>query len=352
MNAEQFAHLLELLHANTFTKENFTPMLDELRKLTNSGIALLVKNAQEKSIELSLSDANSGSRELMEQYAYDLAQGLHCHYACQFPHGKLVKLSCEVCKKIRAEHPSENYKHLDSRYICGACINTTQSRLAFAVNRGRHKGNYTIDEVQLLHHLIPHVKVAFENRQHLSFLQNSMDNISQALESSAEALGIIDRNGKLLHCTPVFYGRLLKYNLLVADMGRLQFRSYHQQNWLEQTINKVVNNGSHQRHNLRLCSEPLIELQLTMLKQVDGEGIFLLALKIADDILQWWRLVYNFTPKEQLLIEKLLTGLTLPEIAEQLQISHNTVRTHLKHILSKVDCSSQNQLLVTLLSSR
>ena len=147
----------------------------------------------------------------------------------------------------------------------------------------------------------------------------------------------------------MFNDCLLNQNLLIAGVEHLQFRFQRHHNWLKQTINRLSHCQNYQRQTLRLSTEPLIDIQLTMLKQMESDPFFLLKLKTANNIPHWWLSVYSFTPKEQLLIDKLITGLTLPEIADQLQISHNTVRTHLKHILDKVHCSSQNQLLVTLL---
>lgn len=351
MNAKQLAYLLELLHANTFTKEKFNPMLDELRRLTNSGNAFLLENPGDRSANLYLSNGNSGNTELMVKYAHELTDDPFYHFMEQFPHQRTIKVNSVVYKQIQSHPIGEYYKHIDSRYICATFIDTKQFMIVFAINRGRNQGDYNIEEERLLRHLIPHVKVAAENRQHFIFLQNRMDNIIQALETSVETLGIIDRKGKLLHCSTPFYDCLLKKKLLTSRIGHLQFRCHRHHDWLQQTINKVSHYQNYQRQALRLSSKPLIELQLTMLKQMDGEPLFLLNLKTAADIPQWWRLVYNFTPKELLLIDQLLTGLTLPEIAEQLQISHNTLRTHIKHILSKVHCSSQNQLLVRLLSS-
>lgn len=349
MNTDQLAYLLELLHASTFTEDKFIPMLDELRRLTNSSVAFLIENPDLQSINLPFVDENCGSAELTDKDAHDLAKYSYYHYVNQLSYQQANKLSGGLYNEVQS-HPEEDYcKYINSIHICGAIIDIKQSKIAFAVNRERQKGNYTIEEESLLRYLISHIKVAIENRQHLSFLQKHMANITQALESSDEAVGIIDRKGKLLYCSALFNDCLQNQKLLIASGGQLQFRFHRHHDWLEQTINRVSDGQNQQRQTLRLSTDPLIDIQLTMLKQMESDPLFLLKLKTAANIPHWWLSVYSFTPKEQLLIDKLLTGLTLPEIADQLQVSHNTVRTHLKHILKKVHCSSQNQLLVTLL---
>jgi len=349
MNTDQIAYLLKLLHANTFTDDKFIPMLDELRRLTNSSVAFLIENPEVQFINLSLVDENSSSAELAGKDAHELAKYSYYHYLNQLSYQQTIKLSDGVYNEVQSHSTGDYYKYINNIYICGAMIDIKKSKIAFAVNRERHQGDYTLEEARLLRLLIPHIKVATENRQHLRFLQKHIANITQALESSDEALGIIDRKGKLLYCSTLFNDCLLNKNFLIAGGKHLQFRLHRHHDWLKKTINRVSHCQNHQRQTLRLSTNPLINIQLTMLKQMESEPLFLLKLKTATSIPHWWLSVYSFTPKEQLLIDKLLTGLTLPEIAEQLQISHNTVRTHLKHILNKVHCSSQNQLLVTLL---
>lgn len=50
---------------------------------------------------------------------------------------------------------------------------------------------------------------------------------------------------------------------------------------------------------------------------------------------------YGLTPREQEVLELLVEGLTNPEIAERLVISHSTARAHVSHILSKLDVSNR-----------
>jgi DNA-binding CsgD family transcriptional regulator len=310
MNAEQLAYLLELLHTNTFTEDKFKPIFDELRRITNSGNAFLLENPRTQSANFSLS-GDSRNLKLMSEYAKELTYNPFYHFLKQLPHQQTVKLNSTVYKQVKSHPIGKYYKCIDSRYTSLTFIDTKQLMVAFAVNRGCHQGYYNVEEERLLRYLIPRIKIATENRQQLIFLQNRMDNIPQALESFNETVGIIDRKRRRLYCSTQFYNCMLKQNLIVAGIGYLQ---------------------------------------LTMRKQIDDEPLFILKLKTASEIPQWWRLVYSFTPKEQLLIEKLLIGLSLPEIANRHQVSHNTVRTQLRHILSKTNCRSQNQLLVMLLS--
>ena len=52
------------------------------------------------------------------------------------------------------------------------------------------------------------------------------------------------------------------------------------------------------------------------------------------------------TPAEQAVMEKLCQGKSNKAIAIELDVSVNTVKTHVKHIFKKYDVHSRTQLLV------
>lgn len=353
MKTGTITHLVELLHANIFTEERFTPVLDELRLLTNSSMVVMSENIQSSSApELYIAGGGNKITQQIDIYEDLLTQAPYYHSVKLSSYGRLVKLITAAGGKEGKSHLMRNcYQTNDVSYICGLLIKTARSNIALVVSRGAHQKDYGSAEEGVLKRLAPHLKVAAENRHRLSSLQNQNANITQALELSEQAIGIIDSTGKLLFCSTSFYDCLIKSNLLASSgMGRFQLRSHRHSGWLRTTIHKVSLGQNYQPQNLRLSIDPLIDLQLTMLKQTNGAPLFLLNLKTVESTPQWWQLVYSFTPKEQSLIDKLLSGLSLPDAAEQLQVSHNTVRTHLHNILVKTNCSTQNQLLVTLLS--
>jgi DNA-binding CsgD family transcriptional regulator len=59
----------------------------------------------------------------------------------------------------------------------------------------------------------------------------------------------------------------------------------------------------------------------------------------------------NLTAKERELIHLTLDGMTNKEIAVQMGITENTVKTHLKHIYAKTGILNKNQLLAMFLNT-
>lgn len=60
--------------------------------------------------------------------------------------------------------------------------------------------------------------------------------------------------------------------------------------------------------------------------------------------------LYGLTPAEARVATLLLGGTRVEEIADRLQITGNTVRTHVKRALSKLDARTQSDLVRVLMS--
>jgi DNA-binding NarL/FixJ family response regulator len=54
--------------------------------------------------------------------------------------------------------------------------------------------------------------------------------------------------------------------------------------------------------------------------------------------------VFNLTSSESRIVSMLLAGSSAESIAEQLKLSINTVRTHIKHAYEKLDVCSREEL--------
>ena len=54
---------------------------------------------------------------------------------------------------------------------------------------------------------------------------------------------------------------------------------------------------------------------------------------------------FDLTPREYEILGEIVAGLSNKEIEEKLVISHNTVRTHIKNLYSKLGVSSRAQAI-------
>jgi DNA-binding NarL/FixJ family response regulator len=60
--------------------------------------------------------------------------------------------------------------------------------------------------------------------------------------------------------------------------------------------------------------------------------------------------IYNMslTLKERTIIECMIKGMSSPEIAEKLGLSHNTINNQKNHMIKKFDCNSSTELVAKL----
>ena len=61
---------------------------------------------------------------------------------------------------------------------------------------------------------------------------------------------------------------------------------------------------------------------------------------------------YDITPKEQEILQFVVEGLRVEEIAEKLSVSFHTVNTHLKHVYTKLDVHTRSALASKVLKER
>jgi DNA-binding CsgD family transcriptional regulator len=74
-------------------------------------------------------------------------------------------------------------------------------------------------------------------------------------------------------------------------------------------------------------------------------------LQISEDRLRLAASIYELSPGQQRVAALVAEGLSLAEIAERMQVTHNTARTHLKRIFEKTGVRSQTALVRVLLSA-
>jgi DNA-binding CsgD family transcriptional regulator len=76
-------------------------------------------------------------------------------------------------------------------------------------------------------------------------------------------------------------------------------------------------------------------------------GLFIVDLQreTTFDLINRFALIYRLTPGEARVLQRLVAGEGLVEVAERLGISEGTARTHLKHIFYKTDTHRQTELL-------
>jgi len=106
-----------------------------------------------------------------------------------------------------------------------------------------------------------------------------------------------------------------------------------------ETRTLCIRNGDHDGHVL---------LRAALLAELSNIPIIAVAFHKADRhyALQWANLaeIFNLTPAEHRIVSLLLNGLGADAIVDELHLSINTVRTHIKHVYEKLQISCREEL--------
>jgi len=239
--------------------------------------------------------------------------------------------------------------------VSDAAVNISLTAL-----RNERKGPYSAGEQRLYTVLGPHVRQALALRTRLGELQMTLEGLAAALDRLPQGAMLLDR-----HDRPLVVNRRAEALLAEDDglgLGRNGLVAARSQATAE--LRRLL--ASPERGDaeclrqtggaLRLprpsCREPLSLLvhHLPLRRPLGGHAglklVFITdpeaAPRTAEDTL---RALYALTPAEARLTALLLQGRSVQEAADQLKITTNTARTHLKRVLSKTGTHRQAELV-------
>ncbi|MBS3796346.1 helix-turn-helix transcriptional regulator [Pseudoalteromonas sp. BDTF-M6] len=209
-------------------------------------------------------------------------------------------------------------------------------------------------ELALMQNLLPHLKRAFMINSKLARARQCSDALLSSLEHVSAATILLSRHGALLKCN----SRAHKY-LCCSHTDKQGYRvrlpNIRDTNKLNKMIRFVLNNTMEDammtfyENGVRkavLCFPwRTTEQQMDQLKHPVGCIIFILS--PLNDALPAQQLTYTFnlTKAELPVLQRLMQGDSVKQLAEHLFISEATVRFHIRSLLRKSECRNQVQLV-------
>lgn len=267
---------------------------------------------------------------------------------------------------------SEFYKNfmepVDVFHVLGADINTldgTQCRIR--ISRGRSDPPFSQADKDLLTLFLPHLERAVVLHTHLNRMESERNLYAGAVDQLAVGTIILDQDGKVLQ-----KNRLAEHLLEEKDGIKLvndglqigtprdnqQFRQLVKQALLSQKSSNpsVVEAMRVQRPSGR-ADLGIVVRSVPPSEWSEGKHCPAVAIFISDpeqessapqEIV---RALFDLTPAETQLAMLLANGLTLDEASDELGISRNTARAHLRSIFSKTGVTRQTMLVRLILRS-
>lgn len=267
----------------------------------------------------------------------------------------------------RTEYYDGMLRPLGSRHLLAAFLFRSESALSqISFLRPHRIGECDERETALFGHLIPHLQRALQLHRRLVDLKTEHELAVEALDRVPVGVLLLDSKGKTL-----LANRTAREILSAKDGLSLQADGLHaartaETNALRRLLSDVLETGAGVgvgsggvmavgRPSLRRPYSVLVT-PLHAKESAFGQPGAVAAVFISDpekkpetspEVLSR---LYGFTPAEARLAEKLLEGESVEEAAEELHVTVNTARTHVKRLFDKTETHRHRELLRVLLS--
>lgn len=237
-----------------------------------------------------------------------------------------------------------------------------------ALARPKKGGAYTEVEARPLRLLYPHLQRAFRIGRMLGQLQQERELLSQTLNRLPQGAVVVNASGHTIYCNQTAQHIFDSRDGLYRDRNN---RLCAPRAADENQLHRLINSASQRDPKLALDCGGILQLDRPsglrslslLIAPLNLETSYLnfqqpAALIFINDPEQHMEPVekvlqrlYDLTPAEARLASVLVQGKNIVEAAEELNVSQNTARTHLKHIFQKTGAKRQSELVQLLLNS-
>lgn len=279
------------------------------------------------------------------------------------PEGKVTTMHDFVGSEAIFE--SEYYKSfgqtIDAFYIAGFDVTSkTGFKARLRVCREPDQVDFTQHDLDALSTLIPHFRKAIELYERIDRLRTERQVFTNVLDQLTMAAFILNSSGEIVRMNK-FGNEILNSNIGIRVRNkRLMFSS--------QAINVKVRDAIKSAKQKDGCSPELIDViafedpitlhttnlamrPIASTNTVQSKDTPILALFATDPLrpikvnTQAIATLYGLTPTEAKLAITLSNFSDLKKTAVEMNITHNTARSHLRSIYSKMDIKRQSELL-------
>ncbi|MGB6431170.1 MAG: helix-turn-helix transcriptional regulator [Candidatus Acidiferrales bacterium] len=246
----------------------------------------------------------------------------------------------------------------------GAFVLKTETHVAFlGANRPKSGGQFTSAAVGLLRQTMPHLGRSLQVHLRLADLQSEKTAHQALWDALAFGVVLLDREGKILWTNREATAILARGDGLRIRNKFLSAACATEHAELQRLIRASVATSEGRAAApdaaLRVSRPSLARALALLIAPIRIQRAFCgqpVAVAFVTDperqrqpIPDVLKRLYGLTPREAALAALLLQGIDLREAAEQLEVSMNTARTHLRLVFEKTDTHRQSELVHLLL---
>lgn len=255
----------------------------------------------------------------------------------------------------------------DVAHMTGSVVVNDQNQfICFAIQRGERRGMFDSKEIARVALVRDHFQRALTIHRTIGKLRSEVSSLRAVLDTSSVATFLVDADGVTIWWNQAAERLLRKNDGVLIRNQRLMLHFSDDRSALRRLISSTTKTTKQEGTSAggmiaaRRPSGTLpYKVTVSPLQSVGGvwgdnaaSAIFIVdpeqAAAMDEQALQT---VFGLTPTEARITAKLTLGARLPDLADLLEISHNTARTHLKSIFRKCRVKSQAQLVARIAST-
>jgi DNA-binding CsgD family transcriptional regulator len=370
ISTEDLSQLLAILYAAPLQPEKWQTFFDHLSRLTNISSGYFLSGSQSQGYEVLAGGGFAWNQDAMQIMNERYARA--DPFAIPFfrnPRNAIIPGEELVPKHqlLKTEFYNDFLINNEMETVTMmSCTSTPEQVDVMPVWRRKQDGPMDEASIALLKMLLPHAQIALQMRRSLQGA-NAKDEFTElALEAITAAALLVSDSGNVLHMNKLAAALLHKGDGLRLEGAFLTARNARESDLLSLLI---AGSASASRNGTAASPGGALQisrqgtqhpLQVAVLPiPVSSRSIFGLpcALVFVSDPsasqksrADLMRMLYGLTPTESRLADLLLQGLEIRETAEQLRITIETARFHVKRILAKTGSGRQAGLMKLMLS--
>jgi len=226
------------------------------------------------------------------------------------------------------------------------------------VNRGIQQGDYPIETLHLMQELVPHVNRAFTLYQKLLLQNKRLSLYESILEHNPNPLIVVSPNYDIKITNNAAEKTLSSQSLLINQQGKLRCKNMLQDSVMQTFIKSVfewiqAKKPEPKSITVKDGNESLLLRAYPIHPETNFNNFADLCcvIEIISPKSPSWNIFqqkYNLTQKELRVVTSLYQGLDLHQMAQQFNVSLNTVKSQLMSVYSKTGFHSQRELITSL----
>ncbi len=367
IDIEEFSRLIKALYQGILENVPWSGFLDRLQsKLEANYVTIVISPPTDDHDGLFLTTGTTGK---------DFVASYNSHFYAMdpfvdLPSAKVVSLDefISSSERVDSEYCRQFLEPMDVFHVLGVDIRTDNgAKYSLRISRGRESSAFNDGDKAFVEMLVPHLQEAIELHTQLGRIETERNLYAGAVNQLAVGTIILDEEAKVLQSNQVASDLLREKDGIELIGGSLQVGSSRDTRRLKELIRDVLaaqNDNQPSvvealrvqrpsgKSDLGIVVRSVQPSQWSKAKHTPSVVLFVgdpeQQSQVPRDVV---KTLFDLTPAEAQLAMILANGLTLDETAEELGISRNTARAHLRSIFSKTGVTRQTMLVRLILKS-